>query len=204
MPVEHDSGDRQGPGEPKKPMNKALITAVVALAASAPLTTAAAEDTAPGFADMLRLIPASERTWQAWRTFSYVDFRAVEAAAGLPHAQSEIRLGDGATEVFNDWPAERRAAWRSNLRRVGAGPPLLSAYAGRIGTLDAAMADVVGVDFFAIDRALVFWETPGADGVQVLAGDPPITDLQTMRDWNLSSRGFLSGIATRTTSWRPR
>ena len=173
-------------------MRKTLTTVAAALVASAPLATAWGGEAAPGLADMLRMIPPSERTWRGWQIFSYVDYRAVEAAAGLPHADTEVALGDGAEQVFADWPVEQREAWRANLRRVSAGPHLLNAYGHQIGSLDAAMVDTVGVDFFAIDRAMVFWEQPAYGSVQVLAGDPPIADLGAMRDWSdLFSRGFL-------------
>ena len=166
-------------------MQKASIAMATALASATPVWAAEA---VPEFLDLVRLIPASERTWSAWRVFSYVDFRAVEGAAGLPHPDSEIDLGDGATEIFAHWPTDRRDAWLTNLRRVTAGPRDLMLYAQVMGTTDEAMAYTTGLDFFAVDRAIEFWDDPG---VQVLAGVGPIADPQDLRyESDLGVRGF--------------
>lgn len=171
-------------------MKTRVLAATVLIAACtcvAPLGAMAQEG--PGLAQMLRLVPDDQRTYRAWQLFSYIDFRAVETAAGLPHPEAEVPplTGDEA-ELFDDWPEERRQAWRNNLARITAGPIDLIAYARERESMADRMADATGVDLFAIDRALTFWDYPP---VSLYAGAPPIADVAAMNTWSdLTSRGY--------------
>ncbi len=169
-------------------MRTVSIVTAATLATAMSTLSAAADEPAPEFLDLVRLIPTSERTWSAWRVFSYVDFRAMEAAAGLPHPEAETDLGDGATEIFDQWPTELYDAWITNLRRLTAGPRDLVMYGRMMGATDEVMAYTTGLDFFAIDRAIEFWDGPE---VQVLAGSGPIADPHDLRhESDLGVRGF--------------
>ena len=166
--------------------------AVAALLVSAPTIAMSAEDATPGLVDMLRLIPPSEQTWQSQPVFSYVDFRALEAAAGVSHPDFEVwPFLQDADQVFEDWSPAQREAWLSSMYRIVLGSSSLVSYVQQVGRIDGSMADAVGVDFFTVDRALRFWDASQGGGVEVLAGDRLTADVDEMRSWSsLRSRGF--------------
>ena len=166
--------------------------AIAALLVSAPMMAVAAKDTTAGLVDMLRVIPPSERAWQSQPVFSYVDFRALEAVAGVSHPDFEVwPFLQDADQVFADWSTAQREAWLSSMYRIVLSSSDLVSYVRQVGRIEGSMADAVGVDFFTVDRALRFWDASQGGSVEVLAGDRLTADVEEMRSWSsLRSRGF--------------
>jgi hypothetical protein len=167
-------------------MRRMLLGTMIAAALAG---TASAQEVPPEFGDLLRMVPDADRTWAGWTTFAYLDIRAIEAAAGLVPADAEVApmQGEPPAELFEAWPEDRRTAWRNNIQRLVGGPAGFLRIAGQLGETPAPMVEAVGVDFFAIDRALTFWEEPG---VILLAGGTPMTSPEDLQWSSLFARGY--------------
>ncbi len=144
------------------------------------------QEEAPGLIELLALMPATGDPANALHLFSYVDFRAIEAAAGIDAPDVEVAYQDG-FDAFADWSQDDVAAWFQARRRIVTGPPDIVSHAGMVGRTDLAMADATGVDYFAIDRAMDFHQ---ASGGYLMAGDAPMAVIDDMTMWSdLRSRG---------------
>ncbi len=158
---------------------------------------ALAQERAPGFLDLIRMIPPEAEVYRGWQLFSYADYRALEAAAGLRRPEAEAPPPAGGVALSGDWPEAERIAWRNSLARIAAGPMELAAYARGRDAGGTLMADAVGIDFFAIDRALV----AGNGSLSLLAGTAPVADLDAMATSSLRSRGYALGAAAGVPVW---
>jgi hypothetical protein len=133
-----------------------------ALAVLAPVLYADGAAAQTGFAEMLRMLPDTKPVYASVPMLTYVDFRAVEAAAGLGSPASE--------EEFDAWTDEDIGAWGWALRRLADAPRELIDYAGRMSGNAVTLREAIGFDFFAVDRAMTFNMNP-PHSVIVLAGD---------------------------------
>ncbi|MEO0565334.1 MAG: hypothetical protein AAF125_24720, partial [Chloroflexota bacterium] len=101
-------------------------------------------------AALLRAVPTTPAFAQMTaNTVSFVDYRALESAAGLPRLTSR--------SDYDDLSEEMRAAWRASLQRVHAGP------GGMINIVDQRitdMPDLLGFGYFDVDAALVYGSAP--------------------------------------------
>lgn len=95
--------------------------------------------------DMLALVPVSAVAAEHEPIISYADYRAAEAGRGI--------LNPGSREGF--LAEQDKGLWINAMMRLIAGPDLSYAWQQIQG-----MPEVVGFDFFAIDRALVFGGMP--------------------------------------------
>jgi hypothetical protein len=139
----------------------------------------AAAGEAPGLADLLPLLPDATKTTHSAPVFSYVDLGAVQRAAGIAPPASEA--------AFAAMPEDAQKAWAAAMRRVNAGPPDVLSYPSGIGRRDATSLEALGIDWFAIDAAMTFWQPPST--VTVLAGAPGFADPAAIGA-ALTARGF--------------
>jgi hypothetical protein len=152
------------------------LVAGVAVAAGSPASRA---DEAP-ILDLIALLPEDPTTYRSMPLFSYVDFRAVEAAAGVATPGSE--------SAFAALPEAERMPWYDSLKRITVGPPPILLYAARVGLHEKTSYDATGPDWFMVDRAMAAWQAP-PHAVTILGGDEDMTDPQGF-DFVLPQRGF--------------
>ncbi len=158
-----------------------LVCGFLVMTAAALAGVAAQADERPVL-DLIALLPEDPMTYRSVPLFSYVDFRAVEAAAGVATSQSEAS--------FADLPEAERMAWYDSLKRITIGPPSIIQYAARVGFHEKTSYDGTGPDWFAVDRAMAAWQAP-PHGVTILGGDEDMTDPEGF-DFALSPRGFVN------------
>lgn len=151
-----------------------LFLAAVAMAAPPSLA-----DDRP-IVGMISLLPEDPTTYRSMPLFSYVDFRAVEAAAGVPTPETEA--------VFAGLTDEQRARWQDSLKRIVTGPIPIIQYAARVGLHDTTSYDATGPDWFMVDRAMAIWQAP-PHTVTIVGGDEDMTDPEGF-DLVLPQRGF--------------
>lgn len=149
------------------------------LAAIAGAAPAALADGRP-IVDLVALLPEDPTTYRSMPLFSYVDFRALEAAAGVPTPETEA--------IFAGLTDEQRAPWRESLMRIVAGPQSIIHYAARVGFHEKTSYDATGPDWFMVDRAMAVWQTP-PHGMTIAGGDDDMTDPEGF-DFALPQRGF--------------
>ncbi len=124
-----------------------------------PFMALAQDEASSPLLDMLALVPDNSQARGA--ILSYVDYRAAEST----------RPGAAQPESWAEWNALQEAKdpsarlWMSAFFGVSSGPPDLLQYLMQFG----AMPEVVGFDWFDIDRGLTYGEPPST-GV-VVAGD---------------------------------
>lgn len=156
-----------------------LILPVILLAG---LTSVSAQEPPSNrLLDMLALVPASAVAAEHEPILSYADYRSLEAACGI--------LNPGSREGFL---AEKdRGLWINAMMRLISGPDLSYALQQIQG-----MPEVVGFDFFAIDRALVFGGAPRTG--TILAGQFDTAQIDTA----LAARQFERVDYSGVTIWR--
>ncbi|MFO1185926.1 MAG: hypothetical protein U1E56_14250 [Bauldia sp.] len=164
-----------------------LAALLAGLLVSATGATAAGLD----FDAMLQLIPAGPQTYASWPLIGYVDYRAIEAAAGVRHPPSET--------AFKKLPEAERAAWLKAMRRVAAGPQKLGTYGAHLGSTQTEMLDAMGFDFLDVDRALTFWDKPPGV-ISVLSGGQGLGDVFDV-DGALVGRGYAHEIIDGADVW---
>lgn len=129
---------------------------------------------------LIGLIPDDPTTYRSLPLLSYVDFRAVEAAAGVPAPETEA--------IFAGLTDEERAPWQEALKRIVTGPRSVVHYAVRVGLHEKTSYDATGPDWFAIDRAVAVWQAP-PHALTVVGGDEDVSDPQGF-EFVLPQRGF--------------
>ena len=160
----------------RRPVCVVLSTLAVVLA------SAAARADEPPILDLIALLPEDPTTYLSVPLFSYVDFRAVEAAASVATPESESR--------FAGLPEAERMPWWDSLKRIVVGPPSIIQYAARVGLHEKTSYDGTGPDWFAVDRAMAIWQAP-PHGVTILGGDADMTEAEGF-DFALPPRGFVN------------
>lgn len=113
------------------------------------------EDETHPLLEMLALIPDTQNS--RVDLLSYVDYRAVERARRTVISPPNFLL-------FDAMAGDARRLWVEAFRRVQSGPPFLS-YLMQF----SEMPEVVGFDFFDIDRAISFGQPPSQG--MILGGD---------------------------------
>ncbi len=145
---------------------------------------------APGLLDLLPLLPDTTETIHSAPVFAYVDLVAVQRAAGIAPPASEAG--------FAAMPDDARQAWAAAMRRVIVGPPDLLLYPSGIGRWQATSVEALGIDWFAIDAAMTFWQPPST--VTVIAGAPGLADPAAVGA-ALTARGFAERQVDGFTAW---
>ena len=158
-------------------LRRTLVAAACTLFLAAATATAGEE----GLLGLTGLIPEDPLTYQSIPLFSYVDFRAVEQAAGVPTPADE--------KSFAASPKADLETWMRGVFRIKVGPPSILRYAGRVGVHAKTSYDAVGPDWFAVDRAMALWQAP-PHGVTLVAGDEDLTDPEGF-NFALPPRGFV-------------
>lgn len=130
--------------------------------------------------DLVALLPEDPTTYRSVPLFSYVDFRAVEAAAGVPTPETEAS--------FAALPEAERMPWYDGLKRIVIGPRSVVEYAARVGMHEKTSYDATGPDWFMVDRAMAVWQAP-PHSLTILGGNEDMTDPEAF-DFVLPQRGF--------------
>jgi hypothetical protein len=152
--------------------------AALVMAGSVALPTRAAT-----LGELLPLMPETVGVFGASPIFAYVDFRALERAAGVATPPSEA--------AFEALTEDERLDWAHAWVRAVLGPDWLRGYMTIDGSGPDKMAHRVGFDFFDIDQA--FWFGAEPQKVMVFAGDGAFADPERLGA-ALKARGF--GVET--------
>jgi len=140
-------------------VKKQFIVIVFALCLLLPFTALAQDDESSPLLDMLALVPDNPQARGA--ILSYVDYRAVEST----------RPGAAQPQNWAEWNALQEAddpsagLWMAAFLGVASGPSNFLSYLGQF----EPMPQVMGFDWFDIDRALTYGEPPSMGNV--IAGD---------------------------------
>ena len=134
--------------------------------------------------DMLGMVPASMARVEGAPQLSYVNYRAVEQVwVGVPTPESWEDLMS-----LSDSDTDAGAFWIANARRILSGPPILGLQSGL-----ESMPEVMGFDFFDIDRGLILGQPP--EEVFILGGDfdgDTIAAAHRARDYTATDLGGAS------------
>jgi hypothetical protein len=140
-------------------LKKHSIVMVLAFCLMLPFMALAQDDASSPLLDMLALVPDNPQARGG--ILSYVDYRAVEST----------RPGAAQPQSWAEWNALQEAQdpsaglWMAAFFGVSSGPPNFISYLSQFGP----MPQLVGFDWFDINRALIYGEPPSTG--TVLAGD---------------------------------
>ena len=155
-----------------------LLLSVVLIVGLSLLPAAAQKETSNALLDMLALVPVGGVTNEDAPLWSFVDYRALEAARGIPSPGSRVAF---------EADEESERLWVNTYMRVMSGP-----YFDALPVMIEEAPEVVGFDFFDIDRGLLFGSPPRTgmilNGHQIEPGR-----LYTPTEW-----AEMKGVATKT------
>ncbi len=180
------------------PLPAIMLAALVAAYAAAASGQDAREDF-DNLMDMLAAVPDTNRVRAGPVIADYVDYRALERAGGVASPDSVAALDAMDDAAFQDWSTA--------LSRVDLDPLNLDnelpaeAVARQSGGSSSAFRNfpaVLGIDWFAVDRAVAVGGPPAA--AVVLGGGPELTDLGAMAT-ALADRDFAVEIVGGVPVW---
>lgn len=163
-------------------MKKQFIAIVLALCLTLPLVALAQEGESSPLLDMLALVPDSPSVRGS--IVSYVDYRAVESTrpgAAQPKSWAEWNALEASDDPSGD-------LWMAAFMGVTSGPSNFLAYLTQFDE----MPQVVGFDWFDIDRALTYGDPPAMG--TVLAGDFDVDSIISAYEAREFEKSELNGL----------